>query len=368
MTSFPHPTAAVAAVPASTPFVAPEELARRVGRDSLVRLGANESAFGPSPRAIAAMQAAVPLTSWYADPESVDLRTALAAHHGCSVQNLVVGSGIDDLLALIVRTFCAPGDRAVATRGTYPTFAYHVVAHGAVLVPVDARDDGSVDLDALVRSAHEERARVVYLANPDNPSGTFVDREAVARLRADLPSDTLLVLDEAYADFVDAGSLPPPHIDARTVRLRTFSKAYGLAGARIGYGIAAPETIAAFQKIRQHFGLNRTGQIGALAALTDQPYVADVVARVATGRAEYRALAERLGVRTLPSFTNFVCFEIGTRAQAEGMVAALLDQGVFVRKPGAAPIDGYIRVTIGTPAERAAFADVLEELLVARPV
>ena len=165
-----------------------------------------------------------------------------------------------------------------------------------------------------------------------------------------------------------AGSLPPPHIDARTVRLRTFSKAYGLAGARIGYGIAAPETIAAFQKIRQHFGLNRTGQIGALAALTDQPYVADVVARVATGRAEYRALAERLGVRTLPSFTNFVCFEIGTRAQAEGMVAALLDQGVFVRKPGAAPIDGYIRVTIGTPAERAAFADVLEELLVARPV
>jgi histidinol-phosphate aminotransferase len=361
--SFPQPTAQVRVVPAVTPFVAPEELAQRVGRASLLRLGANESAFGPSPKAITAMRDAAALTSWYGDPESVELRAAIAARHGCAIGNVVIGSGIDDLMSLIVRTYCAPGDVSLATRGTYQTWAYHVVAHGAVLATADPTPEGVLDVDALVAQARLVRPQVVYVANPDNPSSAFVSAAEMARLRAGLADDVLLALDEAYTDFVDPLSLPPDAIDPRTIRLRTFSKAYGLAGARIGYALAADEVIATFGKIRQQFGVNRTAQIGALAALDDEAFVRMVTAHVAEGRAEYAALGRRLGCRTLPSATNFVCFEIGSRNAAEAMVATLLELGVFVRKPYAPPIDGFIRVTVGTAAERAAFAEIFAEAL-----
>lgn len=355
MSTHPQPAAVVRAVPATTPFVGPEELARRVGRASLVRLGANESAFGPSPLAIAAMQAAVPLTSIYGDPESYDLRVALAARHGCAIENIVVGAGADELLGLIVRTYGAPGDRVIMSHGSYATFAYHVSGHGLDLLTVPPFPDGAIDIEAMLAAARQEAPKIVYLANPDNPSGSLAAVDAVARLRDDLPPETLLVLDEAYADFVPPGGLLPEGIDERTIRLRTFSKAYGMAGARVGYALASREAIATFQKIRNHFGVNRTAQIGALAALDDAAFIAEVVDEVARGRAEYQAFGARLGLRTLPSHTNFVCFEIGTRPQAEAMMNGLLHRGVFVRKPGRPPLDGFIRVTVGTPGERAFF-------------
>jgi histidinol-phosphate aminotransferase len=363
MSLHPQPAPAIRAVPATTPFVAPEELARRVGRTTLVRLGANESAFGPSPRAIAAMQAAVPLVSIYGDPESMDLRTVLAARHNCRIENIVVGSGVDELLGLICRTYGALGDPVLMSHGSYATFAYHVAGHGLELITAPPFADGAVDIDALLAVARERRPKIVYLANPDNPSGTFAGRDAVAQLQAGLPPDTLFVLDEAYADFVPRDALLPEGIDERTIRLRTFSKAYGMAGARIGYALASREAIATFQKIRNHFGVNRTAQIGALAALADQAFVDGVVAEVAAGRAEYHAFARRIGLRTLPSSTNFVCFEIGTRQAAEAAMHGLLERGVFVRKPGAPPINGYIRVTVGTPAERAFFYEQLTATL-----
>lgn len=355
MSVHPQPAAAILAVPATTPFVAPEELARRAGKSSLVRLGANESAFGPSPKAIAAMQAAVPLTSLYGDPESIDLRTALAAKHACKVENIIVGSGVDELLGLICRTYGNLGDPVLMSHGSYATFAFQVLGHGLELNTVPPFADGAVDIEAMLARARDIQPKIVYLANPDNPSGTFAGREAVARLQNELPPDTLFVLDEAYSDFVTDGALLPDGIDERTIRLHTFSKVYGMAGARIGYALASREAIATFQKIRNHFGVNRTGQIGALAALEDQPFVQRVVAEVKAGRDEYHAFAARLGMRTLPSQTNFVCFEIGTRQAAEAMMHGLLERGVFVRKPGELPINGFIRVTVGTPDERLVF-------------
>jgi histidinol-phosphate aminotransferase len=363
MSHTPSPTPLISAVPAVTPFVAPEELARRVGRDSLLRLGANESSFGPSPAAIAAMRDEIGHTNWYGDPESVELRDAIAERHAVARENVTIGSGIDDLMSLLVRTFCAPGEASLATAGTYPTWTYHVLAYGARHETVPPTAAASIDVDALIAGARAIRPKVVYVANPDNPSGAFVEAAELARLRAGLPDDVLLVLDEAYADFVDPARLPPAVLDPRTIRMRTFSKAYGLAGARAGYLIADAPYVGTFQKIRQHFGVNRTAQIGALAALRDDAYKAEVVAEVARGRADYAELGRRLGVRTLPSATNFVCFEVGTRAQAEAMVATLLELGVFVRKPYAPPIDGFIRVTVGTPAERAAFGAIFAEAL-----
>lgn len=309
------------------------------------------------------MQAEIVRTSWYADPESVELRTALAARHACGIENIVIGVGIDDLMSLIVRTFCAPGEVSLATRGSYPTWTYHVIAYGVQLATAEPTPGAAVDVDALLAQAALVKPKVVYVANPDNPSGTFVDASELARLRAGLADDVLLVIDEAYSDFVTPELLPPDRIEPGIIRMRTFSKAYGLAGARLGYALADATHIATFQKIRQHYSVNRTAQIGVLAALGDSAYVKSVIAAVAEGREDYYALGRKLGVRTLPSSTNFVCFEIGTRPQAEAMVATLLEMGVFVRKPYAPPADGYIRVTIGTPDERATFAAVFAEAL-----
>ena len=359
----PRPTDLVSAAPAMTPFVAPEELARRVGRSELLRLGANESAFGPSPRAIAAMRDAVTLTSWYGDPESLELRAALARRHRCTADEIVVASGIDDLMGLIVRAYCAPGEACVATRGTYPTLFYHLHAYGARAEFAEPDAEGALDPQAIVDAVGRSGAKLVYIANPDNPSGTFADRATLAQLRESLPDDVLLFLDEAYADFVPVDDLPPDVIDPRTIRTRTFSKAFGMAGARIGYALAAAEVIAIFQKLRLHFGVNRTGQIGALAALDDDAFLRGVVSEVERGRDDYYALAARLGLPTVRSFTNFVCVGIGTRVQAEAMVGALLEAGVFVRKPWAPPLDRYVRVTVGTVAERALLAERFVEAL-----
>lgn len=363
MSERPEPTPQVAAVPATTPFVAPEELARRAGHASLLRLGANESAFGPPPHAIAAMRDALPHASWYGDPESAELRAALAARNGCTPDNITVTSGIDDILGLAVRSYLGPGDVALATRGTYPTFAFHVAGFGARLDVVPYSDDGCVRLDALAQRAQTLQPKVVYVANPDNPSGSFQRRGDVEAFVRALPPRTLVILDEAYADFVPPGDLAAPAILDRVIRARTFSKAYGLAGARVAYTLAPPDVVATFQKIRHHYGVNRTAQIGALAALEDVEFVSNVVAEVARGREDYAALAQRLGIGTLPSFTNFVLFDLGSRERAEVMVGELLRRAVFIRKPGAPPLDRYVRVTVGTADERARFAAVFAEAL-----
>lgn len=359
----PKPTKQIAAVPASIPFVGPEALARRTGQRELLRLGANESAFGTSPKALARMRDELVHTNWYADPENDDLRAALARRHGCEPDEISIGVGIDDLLSLIVRTFVAPGETALTALGSYPTFAFHVAAYGCVLVTVPYDPSGAVDVAALAAAARRLRPRVVYLANPDNPSGTFARKEDVAELLDALDGETLLLLDEAYADFVPRELLLDDIIDPRVIRVRTFSKAYGMAGARIAYALTAREHVATFERIRQHYGVNRNAQVGALAALDDREFVADVVRAVAAGREDYYRLGERLGLATIRSSTNFVCFDIGTRPRAEALVAELLRLGVFVRKPGAPPLDGFIRVTVGTPEQRAAFEPLLAEAL-----
>lgn len=353
----------IEAIPATTPFVGPEQLMREGGHASLLRLGANESAFGPSPRAIAAMAAELPHLSWYGDPESYDLRAALAIKHGCSIENISVGSGIDDLMGLAVRAFMAPGQVALTTRGTYPTFNYHVIGFGGRIEAVPYRDDGFVDVDGLIARAKDVRPAIVYLANPDNPSGTLLPVEDVLRLFEGLPHESLLFLDEAYGDFVEESKVPPAMLHGRVLRVRTFSKAYGMAGARIGYAIATERNVQTFQKIRLHYGVNRNAQIGALAALGDTDFHASVVRQVAEGRADYYKLAQSFGRKYLESSTNFVCIDFGSNERATAVMNALLARGVFVRKPAAPPLDGYVRISVGTAQERTEFARRLRAVM-----
>lgn len=301
--------------------------------------------------------------SWYGDPESFDLRDALAEKHACLPEQIVVGSGIDDLMGLAVRAFVASDDAALATRGTYPTFAYHVAGYGGRLIGVSYRNDGRPDLDALMAAARRERPSIVYLANPDNPSGRFIGRDAITSFYDALPHDSLLLLDEAYADFVDDNELLAPRFEDRLIRLRTFSKAYGMAGARIGYALATERNARTFQKIRLHYGINRNAQIGALASLDDDEFRRYVVEETARAREEYYRLARALGRGCIESQTNFVCIEMDTPQRATRVMDELLGRGVWIRKPGAPPLDSYIRVSAGTEPMRAAFESALRSVL-----
>ncbi|MGV3615810.1 MAG: aminotransferase class I/II-fold pyridoxal phosphate-dependent enzyme [Fimbriimonas sp.] len=352
----------VEAMPSLVPFVAPETLEDQLGVRFRLRMGANESAFGPSPLALEAMRAAAGRAAWYGDPQCLQLREALAAKLGLAVAQITVGSGIDELLILLCRAYLDPGDAVVTTLGSYPTFEFAAFGAGGELVRLPYRDDAP-DLSGLADAAQAAEARLVYLANPDNPSGAFHDAGEVRAFRARLPDGCLLVLDEAYADFVPEGDLPIfDGDDPSVVRLRTFSKAHGLAGARVGFAIGHPSIGRTLQKVRPHFGVNAMGQAGALASLHDREHLAAAVAATAAGRAELAAIVERLGFATRPSATNFVIFDAGSRLEADGLLDRLLRAGVFVRKPGQPPLDRFVRVTVGTPEDHAEFAAVLERV------
>lgn len=350
------------ALPATVPFVGPEAQERLRGQQFDARLGANENVFGPSPSAVRAM-AETP--QWmYGDPENHNLRSALARHLGTSPNHIMVGEGIDGLLGYLVRLFVAPGDAVVTSQGAYPTFNYHVAGFGGDVHAVPYAEDYE-DPEALFSKAHEVDAKLVYLANPDNPMGTVHSGESIAAKLDLLPSGTLLVLDEAYIECAPEGSaLPVDFDDPRVIRLRTFSKAYGLAGARVGYAVGNPELINAFNKVRNHFGMNRSAQEGALAALSDQTWLRSVLARITSSRTRIAKIAIDCGLTPLRSATNFVAIDCGRDGEfAKKVLDQLLAQGVFVRMPFVAPQNRCIRISCGKPADLDLLAETLPTAL-----
>jgi len=364
MADSPTQTPIVAALPASVPFVPPEALERQAGVKLRLRLGANESLFGPSPAVVRAMAAASAEIQLYGDPDCWDLRERIGRLIGLDSSHIVIGGGIDDLLGLFVRAYVAPGEIAVISAGGYPTMIYQLDGYGARIrrVPYQAFRN---DADALVDAAMEARARLVYLANPDNPTGSLLDADTLGRMIRRLPADCLLLLDEAYAELAPAGSLPLiDGEDPRIVRLRTFSKVYGLAGMRVGYAFGAPATIRPIDRIRNHFAIGRLAQAAAIAALEDQDYVADTARLIQEGCRDYADLAESLGFRALPSATNFVAIDVGDAARARSILTRLQhDHGVFIRVPGTAPLDRLVRVTVGRKDDRALFAEALRAVV-----
>jgi histidinol-phosphate aminotransferase len=349
-----------AQLPSTVPFIGPEALERRSGVRIRARLGANESLFGPSPRAAAAMQAAAVDAWMYGDPENHDLKAALAAHHGVSPAHVAIGPGIDGLLGLICRLTLDPGTPVVTSLGAYPTFNFHVAGCGGALTRVPYKGDHE-DPAALLAAAKATGARLIYLANPDNPMGSHHPAGVIEDIVANLPDHALLVLDEAYADLAPAGTVPLiPADHPQVIRLRTFSKGYGLAGARVGYAITNPELAVAFDKLRDHFGMSRISQAGALAALADQAWLAAVQSRTIMARTRLSAIAAENGLRPLPSATNFVTIDCGRDGDfARRLLAELGARGVFIRMPGVAPLDRCIRISLGDDAA----LDVVEEAL-----
>ncbi|PSK87179.1 histidinol-phosphate aminotransferase [Limimaricola soesokkakensis] len=360
----PRLTPLAASLPDSVPFVGPETQERRMGRSFAARLGANENAFGPAPAAIAAMQKAAEEVWMYGDPEAHELRQAIAAHHGVDPAHIRVGEGIDGLLGLLVRLTVGPGDWVVTSEGGYPTFDFHVTGFGGRIEQVPY-DGDRVDTKGLVERAGWTGAKLVYIANPDNPMGGLHDAATIREMIEALPADALLVLDEAYVEFAPEAERPEiDPADDRVIRFRTFSKAHGLAGARVGYAIGPAPLIAAFDRVRNHFGLSRISQEGALAALSAREHLDHVLTEVAAARARIAAIAHDNGLMPLPSATNFVAVDCGgDGAFARRVMEGLAARGVFVRMPGVAPLNRCIRVTAGREADLDAFAKALPQAL-----
>jgi len=360
----PRYTDLVQSLPANVPFVGPEEQERARGAPFAARLGANENIFGPSPSAIAAMCAEAENVWKYGDPTSHDLRVALADRMGVATESILVGEGIDGLLGNLVRLLIGPGDAVVTSDGAYPTFNYHVAGFGGVLHKVPYRDDHE-DLTALMIRAHEVGAKLIYLANPDNPMGTWHKGTDIVAALDRLPEGCLLLLDEAYVEFAPEDTAAPvAGNDPRVIRMRTFSKAYGMAGARIGYAVGAPDLIRSFDKIRNHFGMNRMAQVGALATLNDAAWLADIQAKVDEARNSIARIAAENGLTSLPSATNFVAVDCGRDGNfARAVLGALVARGVFVRMPFVAPQDRCIRISCGRPKDLAVLAEALPQAL-----
>ncbi len=354
----------VRGLPATVPFVGPETQERNQGYGFKARIGANESVFGPSPLAIQAMKEAASETWMYGDPEFHDLRQELAAHHQVASENIMVGEGIDGLLGYVARMFVEPGDRVVTSAGAYPTFNYHVNGYGGELEFVPYREDRE-DLDALLETARKLQPKLIYVSNPDNPMGSWWDSESINDMLKKIPDGSLLILDEAYGGFAPPGTLPPLDLDNhRVLRMRTFSKAYGLAGMRVGYAIGNAELIKEFNKIRNHFGVGRVAQAGARAALKDSVHLQKVLKQVADSLETIRNIALENGLTPLPTASNFLTIDCGKDgAFASALMNALIHQGIFVRMPGVAPLNRCIRITAGLTGELEILAETLPKAL-----
>lgn len=354
----------IKAIPSTVPFVGPEAIEHQNGQKIIARLGANENAFGPAPSVLDVIKHEAQSVWKYGDPENYDLIQALAQHHQIKPENIMIGAGVDACLGLIVRQYILPNDIVINSLGGYPTFNYHVAGFGGKLVSVPYNNDYA-DLDELAKQANQLKAKIIYLANPDNPLGTWHDATNIERLIEALPQQTLLILDEAYGETAPINALPKSaKIWPNVLRMRTFSKAYGLAGLRCGYMIGHEDAISSFNKFRDHFSVNILAQKAALQALKDQDYLQEVVAKIATARQQLIDIANQFGLKTLPSATNFIAIDCGKDGDfAQKVLNSLIMHNVFVRKPVAPVINRLIRVSVGTEQDIKLFAKAFKESL-----
>ncbi|UHQ21263.1 histidinol-phosphate transaminase [Lysobacter sp. 5GHs7-4] len=332
-------------------------LRRRFGAEQLVELGSNENPYGPSPRAKEAVLAQLDQLHRYPDPLGADLKRALAAKHGVTTAQILLGNGSHELLMQLAQVYAGPGDEVVFSRYGFAVFALATQAAGASMriveaLPRDAAMPAGHDLDAIA-AAVGPATRLVYVANPNNPTGTWFGRDALRAFLAKLPAETIVVLDEAYAEMADApdfGSaveLLATHPNLAVTR--TFSKAYGLAGLRVGYLLAAPGLVAVMERLRESFNVNGPALAACEAALADEAHLASACARNAEQRAALSAALGERGLRVFPSQTNFVLVEFG--ADTARIEAELIARGVVLRPMGGYGLGDCLRITVGDADE-----------------
>lgn len=345
-------------------------LARELGLDpaKISKLASNENPLGPAPAAIDAMQRLLKEQGRYPDGSGHALRHRLAEHHGVAAEQITLGNGSNDVLDLIARTFLGPGRSTVISQHAFAVYVLSSTAVGAQVIQAAAKDYGH-DLDAIVAAITAD-TRVVWIANPNNPTGTWLTRDALQAFLNAVPSNVVVVLDEAYIEYID-GHQHPDYPDGSAwiaqaaypnlIVTRTFSKAYGLAGLRVGYAVSSAEVADVLNRVRQPFNVNALAQAAAVAAFDDEEHLVKSIALNRAGLKQVEQGLLELDLRWIPSVGNFVCVDFEQPAQP--IFEALLREGVIVRPVGNYGLPHHLRISIGTEAENAHCLRALQTVL-----
>lgn len=328
-----------------------DELERQTGRRNFLKLASNENALGPSPKALAALRRAIRSAHQYPEGSYPALKSALAAKFRLASSNVVLGDGSNEILVLAANAFIRPGDEAVMATPSFSVFAHAVTGAGGKPVQVNLRNMMH-DLPAMAKAV-TRKTKLIFVCNPNNPTGTIVTRSDVERFLTSLPAGVIVIFDEAYAEFADDRRFPDSlayvRKDLRVLVVRTFAKLYGLAGLRVGYGLGPESLVSIIERLRQPFNVNALAYRAAVAALGDRAYVAKTLAMSRRGRRTLARDLAKLGFRSIPSQANFLLVRVPGSGRAAA--TALERAGVIVRPlPGS--LAGYVRVTIGTPAQQ----------------
>jgi len=342
-----------------------EELAREFGLrpQDIVKLASNENPLGPSPAVREAIAAALPELTRYPDGNGFALKQALAAKSGVNTAGITLGNGSNDILELVARAFVGPEHEVVFSDHAFAVYPIVTQAVGARAVSVPAKDWGH-DLDAMA-AAITPSTRVVFIANPNNPTGTWIERDALEAFLDRVPENVIVVLDEAYTEYVETDDVPNG-VDylgrySNLLVSRTFSKAYGLAALRVGYGLSHPAIADALNRVRQPFNVNSLALAAALAALEDETYLIESRRINRIGMQQLEEGCAALGLSWIPSRGNFLAIDLGR--EAAPVFQGLLREGVIVRPVANYGMPSYLRVTIGLPAENQRFLDALKQVL-----
>ncbi|MEZ4232163.1 MAG: histidinol-phosphate transaminase [Polyangiaceae bacterium] len=340
-----------------------EEVARELGLSDIIKLASNENPLGPSPRAMQAVRAALSEGHRYPDAAAFRLRERLAAFHGVEMDEVIQGNGSNEILELLIRTFTTRDDHVVFAEPAFVVYKLASLAHGVPFTAVPTKD-WTHDLPAMA-AAVRPNTKLMFIANPNNPTGTHVGREALSNLLQELPPEVIVVLDEAYIQYVSAedyaDGLTLRGLRERLVLTRTFSKIYGLASLRVGYAIGPKALINYMNRVRAPFNVGSLGQAAAIAALEDAEHVERSVRENAQERARLLAALPEFGFETAPSQCNFVF--CGVKRPARELFNALLQRGVIIRPVG----PEHVRITVGTPRENDRLLSALKEELGGRP-
>jgi histidinol-phosphate aminotransferase len=338
-----------------------EELAREFGISDAIKLASNENPLGPSPKALAAARAVLNDVHRYPDANAFKLRERLAAEHGVPMADVIQGNGSNELLDLAVRTFCTSEHHIVFAEPAFVVYRIAALAHGVPFTAVPVRDL-THDLEAML-AAITPRTRLVFVGNPNNPTGTYVSLDALSRFLKAVPEEVIVLIDEAYIEYTSAADFPDSlklrALHERLIVCRTFSKIHGLAGLRVGYGVSTAQLVGYMNRVRAPFNVGNLGQVAAIAALDDLEHVRQSHALNLSERVRVSARLTEMGLVVTPSQANF--YLLNVKQSGRAIYDALLRKGVIVRPFASLP--NSVRITVGKPAENERFLTALAEVL-----
>lgn len=341
------------------------EVKREFGISDVVKLASNENPYGASPLAIKAAQEALSSLQIYPDPNSYDLRNALAKKHSIDPSKFVFGTGSDGLIELICKTYLEPGDEAIIPYPSFSLYESNVIASGGKAVNIELNSEYTMDLDAMLM-AITEKTKIIWLCNPNNPTGAIYSEDAQRRFINAVPDDILIVIDEAYFEFGCQNKSFPKSEELlknhkNIIILRTFSKIYGLASLRVGYGIADESIIDSMDKIRAPFNVNSIAQAAAVASLKDEAFAEMTIWNNENNKQYLYSEFDKLGLPYIESYTNFIM--VNTKRDSKEMYINLLKKGYIVKGGHVLGMDGFLRVTIGNYEECKGFITALKEII-----